>query len=110
MSQVSPNLTLHRRVSGSGEAAALDVSVQDLVCQANVLLLFPPVNCEQMRARQGLAVDTPEAVSYSMGIIGLSIPFRDKLKIISSECNMFFLCSITKIIFFFISNVAFTLI
>lgn len=49
MSQVSPNLTLHRCVSGSGEATALDVSVQDLVCQANVLLLFPPVNCEQMR-------------------------------------------------------------
>lgn len=52
MSQVSPNLALHRRVSGTGGAAALDVSIQDLVCQPNVLLLFPPINCEQMRVKQ----------------------------------------------------------
>lgn len=34
-----------------GKAAALDVSIQDLVFQANVFLPFPPVTCNQMKER-----------------------------------------------------------
>lgn len=100
---ISPHLL--RSVSGGGVGAALDVSTQYLMCLAHVLLLFLPLNHEQMTARQWQAVDTLKSVLHSTGTTGLSMPFRDKLKMISCECSMFFLCSISKIIFFFIGNV-----
>lgn len=93
MSQVSPNLSSHRRVSGSGKGSSPRCFNPGFSVPGQCLLTLSTCNVQSNERK--IETDKAACALLTVTTIGFSIQFssihfRAKLKIISYECNVSF--------------------